>query len=282
MPITIGLIVAGGAVLAKTADSAISAHKARKEAEEIRNGLTTPRAQVDPELLQMYSNIENQGLATEMPQLAGLRNRQMSAASGMLGDISSIAGGGSAAKIGALQGLYEKSILPSEAEMASQTAGFVENQKQSKQRALMSLLPQIGQERRYAFEQNQLNPYLRGLAESAALEQASLQHKENMYNTLIQGGMMFAQGPNSFGGTGTTTTTVPNAIPAATSNSAAMSGFGNMTGAYGSNYGAQANSFGNYGTPASGSGMGGMWQGQIGNSFGGGYYDPTFGTWVTQ
>jgi len=285
MPITISLLVAGGALIAKTADSAISSRKAKKEAEEIRSGLTTPTAEMDPELLQMYSDIENQGLATEMPQLAGLRNRQMSAASGMLGDISNMAGGGSAAKIGALQGLYEKSILPGEADMASQTASFVENQKQLKQRSLMSLLPQIASQRRYMYEQNELNPYARGLAESAALEQASIQHKENMYNTLIQGGMMMAGGFGQAGGfSGANAASAASVVPGTTASNAAsaMGNFGNMAGSYGSNYGAQAGSFGNYGTPTTGSGMGNMWQGQLGNSFGGGYYDPTLGTWVTQ
>jgi hypothetical protein len=279
MPITIGLIVAGGAIVGKTIDNAVQARRARKEAEEIRNNLVDPTYNRDETPFQMYADIKNEGIVTEMPQLVGMRNRQLTNASGYLGDISTMAGGSSAAKIGALQGLYEKSIMPGEADIALASANYADNQRKMKLANMMQLLPMMNAEKRMEYVENVRNPYARGLAESAALTQASLQHRENAWNTAIQGGMMFAGGLGQ-GGDGTTTGSV---VPGTTASNAAaaMGSFTNMAGSYGANYGAQANSFGNYGTPAAGSGMGAQWQGQIGNSFGGGYYDPTMGTWVS-
>jgi hypothetical protein len=280
MPITIGLIVAGGAIVGKTIDNAVQSRRARKEAEEIRSNLVDPTYNRDTEPFQMYADIKNEGIVTEMPQLVGMRNRQLTNASAYLGDISTMAGGSSAAKIGALQGLYEKSIMPGEADIALASANYADNQRKMKLANMMQLLPMMNAEKRMEYVENVRNPYARGLAESAALEQASLQHRENAWNTAMMGGMMFARGI----GQGGTDGTQPGSVVPGTGSSgaaAAMGSFTSMPGSYGANYGAQANSFGNYGTPAAGSGMGGMWQGQLGNSFGGGYYDPTMGTWVS-
>jgi hypothetical protein len=279
MPITIGLIVAGGAIVGKTIDNAVQSRKARKEAEAIRNSLVEPNYSRDTEPFQMYADIKNEGIITEMPQLVGMRNRQLTNASGYLGDISTMAGGSSAAKIGALQGLYEKSIMPGEADIALASANYADNQKQMKLRSMMALLPMMNAEKRMEYNENVKEKYLRGAAEAAALTQASLQHRENAWNTAMQGGMMFAGGLGQGGGETTPGSVVPGTT--ASTAAAAMGSFTNMPGYYGANYGAQANSFGNYGTPAAGSGMGAMWQGQLGNSFGGGYYDPTMGAWVS-
>jgi hypothetical protein len=280
MPITIGLIVAGGAIVGKTIDSAVQARRARNAAEEIRNNLVEPTYNRDETPFQMYADIKNEGIITEMPQMAAMRNRQMTNASSYLGDIANMAGGSSAAKMGALQGLYEKSIMPGEADIAMASANYADNQRQMKTRNMMALLPMMNAEKRMEYVENVRNPYARGLAESAALEQASLQHRENAWNTVMQGGMMFAGGLGQ-GGTGGTQASSMVPGTGASGAAASMNSFTSMPGSYGANYGAQANSFGNYGTPAAGSGMGGMWQGQLGNSFGGGYYDPNMGTWVS-
>jgi len=278
MPITIGLIVAGGAIVGKTIDNAVQSRRARKEAEEIRSNLVDPTYNRDTEPFQMYADIKNEGIVTEMPQLVGMRNRQLTNASAYLGDISTMAGGSSAAKIGALQGLYEKSIMPGEADIALASANYADNQRRMKLANMMQLLPMMNAEKRMEYVENVRNPYARGLAESAALEQASLQHRENAWNTAMMGGMMFARGlgQGGTGGTDGTGGTQATVVPG-TGASAAASAMG----AFGNAYGAQATSFGNYGTPAAGSGMGGQWQSQFGNSFGGGYYDPTMGTWVS-
>jgi hypothetical protein len=260
MPITIGLIVAGGAIIGKTVHNAVQAKKAGDAADEIRSQLVKPHYEIDPRLTGMYTNIANEGAATEMPALASLRNRQINQSSAYLGDISTMAGGGSAAKIGALQSLYEKSIMPGEADMALQTSNYVENQKQLKQRNMMALLERIVAEKRFQYVENEKNPYNQGLAEASAMEQARIQHQENAWNTLISGGMMFAGNMGGMGGTGGPKST--NVTPSESYN--ASQSFVSPADQYKNQYNASVNNFANYGNPSYGSGMG--------NMFNSGYY----------
>jgi len=109
---------------------------------------------------------------------------------------------------------------------------------------------------------------LRTSAAISALREKRYQESNNMFDafgnvagTLIGG---FGGGGGGGGMTGAMPGVQANAAANAITNATSM----------------QASQFGNYGNPAGGSGMGANWQGQIGGSFGGGYYDPNLQTWI--
>jgi len=151
------------------------------------------------------------------------------------------------------------------AETAAQYQGQAE---QRKMQGIQQAAAQLAPYRDTMYEQNELNPFLRTSAAISALREKRYQESNNMFDafgnvagTLIGG---FGGGGGGGGMTGAMPGVQANAAANAITNATSM----------------QASQFGNYGNPAGGSGMGANWQGQIGGSFGGGYYDPNLQTWI--
>ena len=269
MPITASLIIAGGVAAGKGIQSAIRAHRAKKQMEELQKNLVEPTYELPKELMEMYANVKGQGVQREMPGMGNMRNAQDLQMSAMLGDIGTMGGGSAVDRMAAMQGAYGQRVA-GEQEMGFQNAQFQERQRQQKQQALMALQQQIADQRGLQYEQNELNPFLRTSAAISALREKRYQESNNAFDAFAKVGMTAAGGLG--GGTGglDSFTNTQNAINSATNAANSITNAGSM----------QNSQLGNYGNPAGGSGMGGQWQNQVGGSFGGGYYDPYLQTWI--
>lgn len=193
MPITASLIVAGGIAAGKGIQSAVRAHRAKKEIESLQKGLKDPSREISPELMQTYNMIQRQGMDRQMPGMSNLRASQDIQTAAMLGDIGAMGGGSSVDRMAALQGAYQNRML-SEQEIGLKNADYLVSQQQDKIKNLMSMQPLIAQERQQQYEQNELNPFLRTSAAISALREKRYQESNNAFDAFSNAAMTAAGG----------------------------------------------------------------------------------------
>lgn len=191
------LAVVGGVAVGKGIQSAVRANRAKKEIEQLKKGLKDPSAELSPETMQTYGQINRMGMDRQMPGMTNVQNQRNIDASATLGNIGQM---GNAQDAQAAVMAMQQQNMSAQQNDAYQNANYLADQQQNKIKGLMQMSPQIAAERQNVYEQNELNPFLRTSAAISALREKRYQESNNTFDAFAKAGQAGGQLGSAAGG----------------------------------------------------------------------------------